>query len=67
MYTPRSFRIEHLPTLHALIQDFSFGVLVSQDGARPVATHVPFMVDAARFVSVTAKDRKTSWEALGLS
>jgi transcriptional regulator len=48
MYTPRSFRIEHLPTLHALIQDFSFGVLVSQDGARPVATHVPFMVDATK-------------------
>jgi len=48
MYTPRSFRIEHLPTLHALIRDFSFGVLVSADGSSPVATHLPFMVDPDR-------------------
>jgi transcriptional regulator len=44
MYTPRSFRVEHLPTLHALIRDFSFGVLISADGGRPIATHLPFMV-----------------------
>jgi len=48
MYTPRSFRVEHLPTLHALIREYSFGILVSQDGDRPVATHLPFMVDEDR-------------------
>ncbi len=48
MYTPRSFRVEDLPTLHALIREYSFGVLVSQDGERPLATHLPFMVDPAR-------------------
>lgn len=48
MYTPRSFRVEHLPTLHALIREYSFGILVSQEGNRPVATHLPFMVDADR-------------------
>ena len=48
MYTPRSFRVEDISVLHQLIRDYSFGILVSQDGARPIATHLPFMVDPDR-------------------
>ncbi len=48
MYTPRSFRVEDLPALHALIREHSFGILVSQEGDRPLATHLPFMVDPDR-------------------
>lgn len=48
MYTPRSFRVEDLPTLHELIRRYSFGTLISHDGSRTVATHLPFMIDASR-------------------
>lgn len=48
MYTPRSFRVDDVTALHALIREHSFGILTSQDGDRPVATHLPFMVDAER-------------------
>ena len=48
VYTPRSFRMEDLSVLHDLIRDYSFGTLISQDGDRPVATHLPFMLDPAR-------------------
>lgn len=48
LYTPRSFRVEDVATLHQLIRDYSFGTLVTQDGDRPVATHLPFMIDPSR-------------------
>lgn len=48
MYTPRSFREDDLSVLHALIREHSFGILISQDGDRPLATHLPFMIDPAR-------------------
>ncbi|MEZ4415947.1 MAG: FMN-binding negative transcriptional regulator [Gemmatimonadota bacterium] len=48
MYTPRSFRVDDVAILHALIREHSFGILTSQDGARPVATHLPFMIDPER-------------------
>ncbi len=48
VYTPRSFRMDDLPTLHRLIRDFSFGVLFSQNSEGPIASHLPFMVDPGR-------------------
>ncbi len=48
MYTPPSFRIDDLAVLHALIREHSFGILVSQHGDRPVATHLPFHIDPGR-------------------
>ena len=48
MYTPRSFHVEHLPILYALTRDFSFGVLISSDGGKPIAIYLPFMVDPDR-------------------
>lgn len=48
VYNPRSFRVDDLPRLHALIRDYSFGVLFSHDGDGPVASHLPFMVDPDR-------------------
>jgi transcriptional regulator len=48
MYTPRSFRVEDRSVLHALIREHSFGILTSQDGGRPVATHRPFMLEPDR-------------------
>ena len=45
MWVPRTFRNEDLPELHALIRARSFGVLFSQDGNEPWATHLPFMID----------------------
>lgn len=48
VYNPRSFRVEDLGTLHQLIRDFSFGLLFSQDASGPVASHLPFMIDASR-------------------
>jgi transcriptional regulator len=48
MYTPRSFRVEDLEKLHAFIRQFSFGLVFSQADGVPVATHLPWMVDAKR-------------------
>lgn len=48
VYNSRSFRVDDLPTLHRLIQDFSFGVLFSHSPSGPVASHLPFMVDPGR-------------------
>ena len=48
MWTPRTFRVDDLPTLHALIREHSFGLLVSQSEGRPLGTHLPFMIDPDR-------------------
>ncbi len=48
MYIPPAFREDDLPTLHQLMRDYSFAVLVTQQGGVPVATHLPFLLDAGR-------------------
>lgn len=48
MYTPRSFKIEDLATLHALISEHSFGIVFSQEGGKSIATHLPWMIDPTR-------------------
>ena len=48
MYTPRSFQVDDLQVLHQLIREYSFGTVVSHDGKRSVASHLPFMVDPTR-------------------
>jgi transcriptional regulator len=48
MYIPPAFREDDLATLHALMRDYSFAVLVTQQGGAPVATHLPLLLDAGR-------------------
>src|SRR5450432_2808654 len=47
MYIPKAFSEDDIAKLHALMQDYNFAALVTQqpDGV-PVATHLPFMIDA---------------------
>jgi transcriptional regulator len=45
MYIPAAFNEPDLNTLHAFIERFSFGQLVSQVDGQPFATHLPFLVD----------------------
>src|SRR5688572_30864268 len=44
MYVPREYREEDLEKLLAFMREHSFATLVSYDGSRPVATHLPFVV-----------------------
>ena len=48
MYTPPAFREDDLQTIHALMRDNSFAILVTQQDGVPLATHLPFMLDTAR-------------------
>lgn len=45
MYVPSSFAETDLATLHAFIEQNSFGMLVSQVAGLPFATHLPFLLD----------------------
>jgi transcriptional regulator len=48
MYTPKDFRVDDLPTLHADMQRNSFAALVTLTPAGLVATHLPILLDAQR-------------------
>ena len=48
MYTPPAFREDDLQTIHALMRDNSFAILVTQRDGVPLATHLPFMLDTSR-------------------
>ncbi|SRR5579885_1326835 len=50
MYIPPAFREDDLPTLHALMRDYSFAILVTQQGGIPIATHLPLLLDSGRGV-----------------
>lgn len=41
MYIPNAFREDDLPTLHRLMQTYSFATLVSQHDGAPYASHLP--------------------------
>lgn len=45
MYIPASFAETDQDTLHSFIEQHSFGLLVTHDGAEPTATHIPFLLD----------------------
>ncbi|MFV1883022.1 MAG: FMN-binding negative transcriptional regulator [Balneola sp.] len=45
MYTPSSFKEENPDELFELIEKYNFGVLFSQHGEAPEATHLPFLVN----------------------
>ena len=46
MYMPELFREDDLPTLQALMQDYSFATLVTQHESVPFATHLPLILEA---------------------
>jgi transcriptional regulator len=48
MYIPPAFREDDLAVLHALMRDYSFAILVTQQGGAPVATHLPLLLDRER-------------------
>lgn len=45
MYVPPHFAVTDPTTLHDFIDAHSFGLLVSQLGGEPFATHLPFLLD----------------------
>jgi transcriptional regulator len=47
MYVPPHFAETDPAVLHAFIERYSFGLLVSQAGDAPFATHLPFLLDRA--------------------
>lgn len=48
MYTPPAFREDDLKQLHILMNNYSFATLVTQQEGIPLASHLPFMLDAER-------------------
>jgi transcriptional regulator len=46
MYMPERFREDDLPTLHALMRDYSFATLVTQHDGVPFASHLPLILAA---------------------
>ncbi|HVC28569.1 MAG TPA: FMN-binding negative transcriptional regulator [Gammaproteobacteria bacterium] len=48
MYTPDSFKVDDLERLHTMMRRHPFALLLTNDGERLEATHLPFMVDAER-------------------
>ena len=48
MYIPEAFREQDPEALRALIRGNSFGVLVTQADDGPIASHLPFLLDAER-------------------
>ena len=45
MYTPKHFEESDPRQLQKLIDEHSFGVLISSDGERPFASHLPFIYE----------------------
>ena len=46
MYMPERFREDDLPTLHALMRDYSFAALVTPHEGVPCASHLPLILAA---------------------
>ena len=45
MYVPPHFAVSDTGKLHEMIERYSFGLLVSQVGGVPFASHLPFLLD----------------------
>jgi transcriptional regulator len=48
VYIPKAFEETRPEVLHALIQQNSFGILVSQESGELVASHLPFLLEPER-------------------
>jgi transcriptional regulator len=48
MYLPPAFTETRTEVLHAVMREFSFGLLATAAGRAPQATHLPFLLDASR-------------------
>jgi len=48
MYIPKQFQSDDIAQLHALMRRHNFATLVTQHDGAPFASHVPFLLDAAR-------------------
>lgn len=48
MYLPNSFKEEDLPTLHKLIEEASFGAVITVEDGQPVVSHLPFYLETGR-------------------
>ncbi len=48
MYTPSSFKETDPNILFDLIEQYNFGIIFSQHGEQPEATHLPFLLDRDR-------------------
>ncbi|UKS27944.1 FMN-binding negative transcriptional regulator [Paenibacillus sp. HWE-109] len=49
MYTPKAFEMNDLSTIVKFIREHSFGILFSQHGKEPFATHLPFLLDEHKY------------------
>jgi transcriptional regulator len=45
MYIPKQFKIEDWAEIEAFIRQNSFGLLVSTEGKKPIATHIPIELE----------------------
>jgi transcriptional regulator len=65
MYNPSSFKENDPQILFELIRKFNFGILFSQHGDNPEATHLPFLIDEDKneLVAHFAKANK-HWKGL---
>lgn len=53
MYSPDEFKEDRLETLHQVIENNNFGLLIAQVDGDIVGTHLPFLLDPARGPSGT--------------
>jgi predicted FMN-binding regulatory protein PaiB len=47
MYVPNSFSVTDRDRLHGFIEQYSFGLLVTQQAGQSVASHLPLLLDRA--------------------
>lgn len=45
MYTPRHFKVTDMNEIWDFVQENSFGTIVTNDGGKPIATHLPFLLN----------------------
>ena len=63
MYVPPHFAVTDAATLHAFIERYSFGLLVSQAGDRPFASHLPFSNEPRHALSNLRDERRASFSS----
>ena len=68
MYIPKHFAETEEPALWQLIDDHSFGTLLTVTDGRPFASHVPFLVDPGkRLLSCHVARANRQWLEIGTS
>ncbi|WP_215144816.1 FMN-binding negative transcriptional regulator [Exiguobacterium qingdaonense] len=48
MYIPNQYSVKERAEIHAFLHAYPFGTIVTYDGDKPIATHVPLRFDEAR-------------------